>query len=166
MKTQKGFTLIELMIVVAIIGILAAIAIPAYQNYTIRAQVSEGMSLASAIKAAMAETHMQTGTWPASLEEAGAEAATGRYVESVGVTNGVVVIRYGADASEELTEGGRNVLTFTPGLDANGNVQWACGHASQRVGVVWIEADATTTVPPKYLPAACRVSVDGGSDEE
>ena len=79
MKTlQKGFTLIELMIVVAIIGILAAIAIPAYQDYTIRAQVSEGLTLASDIKAGVAEFMAQTGDWPANLQEAG--------VASVGIT--------------------------------------------------------------------------------
>ena len=72
MKTlQKGFTLIELMIVVAIIGILAAIAIPAYQDYTIRAQVSEGLTLASDIKAGVAEYMAQTGDWPVNLAEAG-----------------------------------------------------------------------------------------------
>ena len=76
MKTlQKGFTLIELMIVVAIIGILAAIAIPAYQDYTIRAQVSEGLSLASDIKAGVAEYMAQTGDWPLDLVEAGLGAA-------------------------------------------------------------------------------------------
>ncbi len=64
-QVQKGFTLIELMIVVAIIGILAAIAIPAYQDYTIRAQVTEGLNLAASVKAAVAETYANTGTWPA-----------------------------------------------------------------------------------------------------
>ena len=91
MKTlQKGFTLIELMIVVAIIGILAAIAIPAYQDYTIRAQVSEGMTLAAAAKAAVAETYLNTGDAPADREEAGMSDTDtdtqGKYVaSSVGV---------------------------------------------------------------------------------
>ncbi|HET8692076.1 MAG TPA: pilin, partial [Steroidobacteraceae bacterium] len=108
MKTlQKGFTLIELMIVVAIIGILAAIAIPAYQDYTIRAQVSEGLSLASDIKAGVAEFMAQTGDWPVDLEEAGlgsaaAEDKAGRYVESIDVSNGTIQIVYGKDVNSKV----------------------------------------------------------------
>ena len=83
MKTlQKGFTLIELMIVVAIIGILAAIAIPAYQDYTIRAQVTEGLTLASDIKAGVAEYMAQTGSWPADLAEAGVSSVAPCAIQS------------------------------------------------------------------------------------
>src|SRR5471030_2864081 len=85
---QKGFTLIELMIVIAIIGILAAIAIPAYQNYTIRAQVTEGLNLADGWKTAVSEFYAQTGVWPtqANLTAAGQVASTGKYESSVAVT--------------------------------------------------------------------------------
>src|SRR5690242_15212026 len=96
---QKGFTLIELMIVVAIIGILAAIAIPAYQDYTIRAQVSEGMNLAAAAKAAVAESFLNRGTAPATRTVAGMSAnagdTRGKYVTGVNVTNGIITITYG-----------------------------------------------------------------------
>src|SRR6187431_3371259 len=98
-KLQKGFTLIELMIVVAIIGILAAIAIPAYQDYTIRAQVTEGLNLAGAVKASVAETFAQTGLWPANNTAAGvgnATEVTGKYVTAVTVLNGGITITYGA----------------------------------------------------------------------
>src|SRR5690242_453363 len=99
-QVQKGFTLIELMIVVAIIGILAAIAIPAYQDYTIRSQVTEGLNLAASVKAAVAERFAQTGTWPTTLTDIGiADAAgetppSGKYVASVDLAgnNGTIVI--------------------------------------------------------------------------
>src|SRR5687768_17953843 len=98
-KLQKGFTLIELMIVVAIIGILAAIAIPAYQDYTIRAQVSEGLNLAAAAKAAVAETFLNRGAAPANRTQAGMSATAtdtrGKYVASVEVDDGVITIVYG-----------------------------------------------------------------------
>src|SRR4029077_3697952 len=99
---QKGFTLIELMIVVAIIGILAAIAIPAYQDYTIRAQVSEGLNLAAAAKAAIAETYLNRGVAPATRTAAGmspnAGDTSGKYVTGVGVGAngaGVITVTYG-----------------------------------------------------------------------
>src|SRR5687767_3120388 len=112
-QVQKGFTLIELMIVVAIIGILAAIAIPAYQDYTIRSQVTEGMNLAGAVKAAVAERVAQTGEWPTTLTQLGIVDAggaetppNGKYVKSVdfkgggaGATVGTIVVEYAGTAN-------------------------------------------------------------------
>ncbi|EMU2149796.1 pilin, partial [Neisseria gonorrhoeae] len=90
---QKGFTLIELMIVIAIVGILAAVALPAYQDYTARAQVSEAILLAEGQKSAVTEYYLNNGIWPANNGDAGVASASdikGKYVESVTVTNGVV----------------------------------------------------------------------------
>ena len=90
---QKGFTLIELMIVVAIIGILAAIAIPAYQDYTVRAQVTEGMNLASPVETGIAEYFANTGSFPRALSSVGISASpTGKYVPAVGITGVVLVV--------------------------------------------------------------------------
>src|SRR6202043_2672795 len=99
---QKGFTLIELMIVIAIIGILAAIAIPAYQNYTIRSQVTEGLSLADGFKTSVSEYYDQNGTWPANIAAISQGQVTGKYVSNIvlGAANGQIIITYtGAQAN-------------------------------------------------------------------
>ncbi len=102
-KFQQGFTLIELMIVVAIIGILAAIAIPAYQDYTIRSQVTEGLSLASSVKTGVSEFYAQNGTWPANLAALGITLApAGKYVTGLARTNGTITITYGANANNAI----------------------------------------------------------------
>jgi type IV pilus assembly protein PilA len=160
MKTlQKGFTLIELMIVVAIIGILAAIAIPAYQDYTIRAQVSEGMTLAAAAKAAVAETFLNTGVAPANRTEAGMSAnATdtfGKYVSSVEVADGVITITYDGDDINASVAG--DTVSLTPYTTGDDSVTWACGYAAAPTGANLMGAAAgTSDLDPKYLPAACR----------
>src|SRR5688572_19255889 len=94
---QKGFTLIELMIVVAIIGILAAIAIPAYQDYTIRAQVTEGLNMAGAAKAAISESFSANGAWPANNAAAGLGTNTdikGKYVDQVTVVDNTITVQF------------------------------------------------------------------------
>ena len=138
-NNQQGFTLIELMIVVAIIAILAAIALPAYQDYLIRSQVSEGMTLASGAKTAVAETYANTGTMPADNAAAGLEAANkikGKYVTATTVAAGVITSTFGGDANTKLT--GKK-LTLTP-TDNDGSISWAC----------------TGDMDNKYKPKACR----------
>jgi type IV pilus assembly protein PilA len=142
MRKQQGFTLIELMIVVAIIGILAAIAIPAYQDYTIRAQVSEGLNLTGACKAAVTEYYQDQGVFPADNATAGLEAAAnirGKYTTQVEVTaGGICGATYGNDANAKI---GGAVLSMQP-FDRDGSVEWQCS------------GDATLV--DKWLPAACR----------
>ncbi len=140
MKKQQGFTLIELMIVVAIIGILAAIAIPAYQDYTIRAQVSEGLNLAGGAKAAVSEYTMDSGLFPSDNPEAGLSAAAsinGKYVTSVTNASGLLTVAYGNSAHTTLAAGTLQLSAAT----SAGSVQWICKSA---------------TILDKHLPAACR----------
>ena len=159
-KVQQGFTLIELMIVVAIIGILAAIAIPAYQDYTIRAQVSEGMNLAAAAKTAVAETYLNRGTAPANRTAAGMTAnagdTEGKYVDQLEVTEGEILIRYGNEAHSNINQ---KILVLTPFLSLDESVVWRCGFALTGASLSAMGNDTggtATTVATQYLPSACR----------
>ncbi|MEX2148924.1 MAG: pilin [Steroidobacteraceae bacterium] len=168
---QKGFTLIELMIVVAIIGILAAIAIPAYQDYTIRSQVTEGMTLGGDLKAAIAETYAQTGSWPLDLAalglgSGGPTTKSGRYVQQVDVNTGTIIITYGKDASQAVNG---ETLSFRPYRNENEDILWQCGDAdapnpSDPLDAAGVSSTAhDTTVLDKYLPASCRAGFGGAA---
>jgi len=142
-RIERGFTLIELMIVVAIIGILAAIAVPMYLDYTVRAQVSSGLVLAGGAKASVTEYFQDQGAFPSSNNLAGLSAATniaGKYVSQVEVTGaGLIEVTYGgADVNTKILNA---IMTMTP-TDAGGSVIWSC------IG------DATLVA--KWLPPACR----------
>jgi type IV pilus assembly protein PilA len=162
---QKGFTLIELMIVIAIIGILAAIAIPAYQDYTVRAQVTEGLSLASAAKATISESFTNTGVAPLDRTAAGmsptATDTTGNYVSSLEVVNGVITIKYSSTAPQRAnTHIDGATLTLVPYLALDQSVIWKCkvtGSAAPPPGALMKGAvESVGTVLAKYAPAECR----------
>ena len=162
---NAGFTLIELMIVVAIIGILAAIAIPAYQTYTIRAQVAEGLQLASSAKLAVATSFLDDGRAPADRIEAGLTATdtdtVGAYVSALNVDNGVLVITYGGGASAVING---LTLTLTPYQTPDSTVVWRCGYAAAPAapasllgtGSGSVATYIAPTVPAEYLPVVCR----------
>jgi type IV pilus assembly protein PilA len=139
-RTQQGFTLIELMIVVAIIGILAAIAIPAYQDYAKRSHVSEGLSLAAAAKTAVSEYWATNGDFPTDNTAVGlptAASISGNAVTSVDIASGKITITYNSKVASGAT------LELSP-VTANGLLQWKCKKGS------------TNPVADKYLPSTCR----------
>ena len=141
-RPQQGFTLIELMIVVAIIGILAAIAIPAYQDYVIRSQISEGLQLVGSAKVAATEYYQSNSTFATSNTQAGLTAAgniRGKYVTQVAISgSGTIQVTFGNDANAAIDGA---VLTFTPTSHA-GSISWDC--------------NGDAALPSKYLPGACR----------
>ncbi|WP_165855409.1 pilin [Marinobacter sp. JSM 1782161] len=147
-RVQQGFTLIELMIVVAIIGILAAVAIPAYQDYTIRSQVSEGLSLAAGAKTALAEFYNQRGEFPSSNASAGLAGQStiiGTYVENVnaaygGGDYGQIEIRYGNDVNATIDDKTLLISAVTSG----GSIAWTC------------KPGGTDAIDNKYVPTSCR----------
>lgn len=139
---QKGFTLIELMIVVAIIGILAAVALPAYQDYTARAQVSEAVVLFEGPKGGITEYWSNKGAYPANNDSAGIAAAAsinGKYVSSVGLASGLVTATMRGQG--KVAKGLEGATIFLSPITSVGSIKWVC-----KAG----------TMKPKYLPSSCR----------
>ena len=141
MKAQKGFTLIELMIVIAIIGVLAAIAMPAYQDYVIRAQVAEAFQLSQAARSAVWDVYTDEGILDNAdngyLSIPAALAMTGKYTTRVDVNNGVIVATIGGDANSNVSG---KTLTLTPDTTNAGSLIWSC----------------SSNAEPRYLPKVCR----------
>ncbi|HEZ5592932.1 TPA: pilin [Neisseria meningitidis] len=162
---QKGFTLIELMIVIAIVGILAAVALPAYQDYTARAQVSEAILLAEGQKSAVTEYYLNHGIWPKNNTSAGvASSATdikGKYVQSVTVANGVVTAQMASSGVNKEIQGRKLSLWAKR---QNGSVKWFCGQPVTRTNANGANNDEVTAatgngngkINTKHLPSTCR----------
>ncbi|HEZ6726408.1 TPA: pilin [Neisseria meningitidis] len=160
---QKGFTLIELMIVIAIVGILAAVALPAYQDYTARAQVSEAILLAEGQKSAVTEYYLNHGKWPGDNSSAGVATSSkikGKYVKEVTVANGVVTATMlSSGVNKEIQ--GKKLSLWAKRQD--GSVKWFCG-----LPVARAKADSDTVaaatgnekIDTKHLPSTCRDASD------
>ncbi|QEN72768.1 prepilin-type cleavage/methylation domain-containing protein [Neisseria meningitidis] len=157
---QKGFTLIELMIVIAIVGILAAVALPAYQDYTARAQVSEAILLAEGQKSAVTEYYLNHGEWPSDNSSAGVATSAnikGKYVQSVEVKNGVVTATMLSSGVNKEIQGKKLSLWAKR---QNGSVKWFCGQPVTRDKADKADDGVTAAndkqIDTKHLPSTCR----------
>jgi len=162
-RQSKGFTLIELMIVVAIIGILASLAISAYQTYTVRAQVAEALNFAAGAKVPIVDAFNQTGIPPVDRPAAGMTPlptdTQGNYVTQVAVTNGRLDMTFGNNVHQDIFG---DTLSVTPYQTAGGTVIWRCGAAPIPAGTAELTGGGVTsahiapTVALRYLPNTCR----------
>ncbi len=140
-KVQQGFTLIELMIVVAIIGILAAIAIPAYQDYITRSKVTELVTAGSACKTSVAEYFQSQASLPADLSTSGCSSNSTQYIDALNVTNGVITVSTSAALTTAIGGTAKAYVLTPTSAGATAPLAWSC---------------KGSTIAPKYLPANCR----------
>jgi type IV pilus assembly protein PilA len=151
------------MIVVAIIGILASVAVSAYQTYTVRAQVAEALNMAAGAKTPVVDAFNMSGSPPADRATAGMSApptdTQGKYVSSVDIDDGRVDITFGNDAHQDIQNG---VVSFTPYMSGSGSIIWRCAFAPAPAGTVLLSGGGITsaylasTIEPRYLPSSCR----------
>jgi len=161
-RSSRGFTLIELMIVMAIIGILASLAVAAYQTYTVRAQIAEGINFAAGAKVPVVETYNETGVPPVDRLSVGLTAnpadTQGNYVSGVAIVNGRSDITFGNNVHQDVFGDTLSVTPYTNG----GAIVWRCGFAPPPPGGTEISGGGVTaahqvpTVDQRYLPSACR----------
>ncbi len=160
---SNGFTLIELMIVIAIIGILASLAVAAYQTFTVRAQVAEGLNMAAGAKTPIVDAFINDGTPPADRTAAGMSPlpsdTQGNYVSSVNIVDGRLDITFGNNAHQDIQGA---TLSFTPYASGSGSYVWRCGYAAAPGGATELSGGGVTaahqvpTVDRRYLPSNCR----------
>jgi len=160
---SQGFTLIELMIVIAIIGILATLAVSAYQTYTVRAQVAEGLNFASGAKAPVVDAYYNAGVPPADRVAAGMTPvpadSQGSYVSAVDIDNGRIDITFGNNVHQDAFG---DTLSLTPYQLGGGSFLWRCGYASAPAGGTELTGGGITaayqasSIDERYLPSACR----------
>ena len=162
-QVQKGFTLIELMIVVAIIGILAAVALPAYQDYTVRAKVTEALVMAETIKIAVAETRQSNGNFTAAASGLTLPVVTQLVSVNVADTTGLITATFAAGAPAPAAIQGLT-LTLQPNIAAvalandgvSGPIEWACASLTKSFATAAGLVATVGTLPAKYAPANCR----------
>ena len=163
-RMQRGFTLLELMVVVAIIGILAAVALPAYQDYTQRARLAEALTLAEPIKKAVSDYYDRWGMFPENNRQAALptpDSFIGNYVQSITVTQGSIRIAIRKSPRLSGIEGKSLYLrpAFNPDYPT-GAISWVCqqGKAAEGLRVVDVKIDDSMAIEAKYLPAPCRAA--------